>query len=82
MKKIRLFDLSIKGVVQRFYLMMAAVAGFGFLGQFALAAILGFAIAISFILGVSYTDADRESMAKATTRLRVREKTSDLQEAA
>ena len=80
MKKIRLFDLSIKGVVERFYLMMAAVAGFGFFGQFTLAAIFGFAIAVSFILGVSYTDADREAI--ANVKLNPRERKNDLQKAA
>ena len=53
MIKLKVFDLSISGVVWRFYLMMALTAVFGFFSQWALAAILAFTVAISFIVGVS-----------------------------
>ena len=54
MKNIKMMDLTVKGVVWRFYLMMAGTIILGFLGQFFIAAIWGFAISVSFILGVSF----------------------------
>ena len=55
MRKIKLFGLSIEGVALRFYAMMTAIIALGFLNQFTLATILGFTLAASFILGISYT---------------------------
>ena len=52
MRKIRLFELSIGGVLLRFYFMMAVVLFLGAFGHFTFAAILGFVIAGSFILGI------------------------------
>ncbi|GJM36403.1 MAG: hypothetical protein DHS20C18_54040 [Saprospiraceae bacterium] len=51
MLQFKIFKLNISGVVMRFYLMMAVTLILGLLNQWALAAILGFTIAISFILG-------------------------------
>ena len=69
MRKMRLFDLSIAGVVERFYLMMAIVVLFGFLGKFTLATIFGFAIATSFILGVSHRKATKKAIVKEKSKL-------------
>ncbi len=54
MKRIKLFNLRFEQVFIRFYVMMAVVIGFGFLNQFAIAAILGYIAAIGFILGVGF----------------------------
>ena len=51
MLKFKTFNLSILGVAERFYLMMAGVIILGFMGQFLFAAIWGFAFAVSFIVG-------------------------------
>ena len=52
MKKMNVFQLNLAQLIWRFYLMMAIVIGFGMIHQFNLAAVFGFAIAISAILGV------------------------------
>lgn len=62
MKRIKLFNLSLKQVFFRFYLMMAVVIGFGFLNQFTIAAILGYIAAIGFILGVSFEKPDARAV--------------------
>lgn len=68
MKKIQLFDLTVAGFVKRFYLMMAVVAISGVLGQFALATVLGFTVAVSFILGVSFHSGVPKAMIKEEAR--------------
>ncbi|MEZ4994753.1 MAG: hypothetical protein R2824_30325 [Saprospiraceae bacterium] len=63
----KLFDLSVKGVVLRFYLMMAVVALGGFFGQFVLATILGMTVAVSFILGIRIEPAPTKRVARSST---------------
>lgn len=65
MRQLQLFNLSVKGVVLRFYLMMAVVAIAGFFSQFTLAAILGFTLAVSSILGVGVKKPQRKAVAKS-----------------
>ncbi|MEZ4934302.1 MAG: hypothetical protein R2788_19525 [Saprospiraceae bacterium] len=69
MKNIKIFDLNIGKTVVRFYLMMAVVIIFGFLGQFTLAAILGYILGISFILGVRVGAKDEKATAKRIHKL-------------
>ena len=54
MKKVRVFQVSIKNLVLRFYLMIALVTLFGMIGQWEIAAIVGFVTGVSAILGVGY----------------------------
>lgn len=61
MKKIKVFQLNIAQLVIRFYLMMAVVIGLGMLHQFKLAAIFGFAVAISAILGAGFEKRHRDA---------------------
>ena len=65
--KIRVFHSKIYNTIFRFYLMVGVVAILGFLHQFTLAAIFGFIIAISAILGVSF-ERSQEAAAEATGR--------------
>lgn len=55
MRKMKLFKLNVAETAVRFYIMIAGVIVLGFLDQFVLAAIFGFALALSFILGISFT---------------------------
>lgn len=64
MRNIKVLELSVAGTALRFYTMMAVVIILGFLGQFTLAAILGYALAISFILGVSFTKTTKKTATK------------------
>jgi len=66
----------------RYYLMMGAVATLGFLGQWILAAIAGYALAISCILGASYGAPTEHPVAKAETRIRRKVTETTLQKAA
>lgn len=68
MKKIQLFDLTVAGLVKRFYLMMAVVIISGVFGQFIVAAVLGYAVAISFILGISFHSDVPKAMIKEEGR--------------
>ena len=52
MKNIKFFDLTVGGTVLRFFAMMAVVIIVGFTGHFILAALIGFVIAITSILGM------------------------------
>lgn len=54
MKKVSVFQLSIKNLVLRFYLMIALVTVFGMIGQWEIAAVLGFVTGVSAILGAAY----------------------------
>lgn len=63
MIKFKAFDLSVSGVVGRFYLMMALATIFGFLNQWTLAAVLAFTVAISFIVGISVHSVKPEKLA-------------------
>lgn len=74
MRKVRLFDLNGPETVLRFYLMMAVIVIFGSLNQFNIAAILGFALAISFILGVSFRKTTRKAVARKEPRISPKEK--------
>jgi hypothetical protein len=76
MRKISVFNLSVKDVAIRFYLMIGVVVAFGFLGQFTLAAVLGYVVGLSFILGARF-DKTEEVVAKSERQLRgeVRERT-------
>jgi hypothetical protein len=66
MKKIKMMDLTIRGVVLRFYMMMAGTIILGFSGQFFIAAIWAFTLSVSFILGVSFkTKQEPEEKMKA-----------------
>jgi hypothetical protein len=84
MIKLKAFDLSVSGVVWRFYLMMALAAIFGFLHQWALAAILAFIVAISFIVGISVHIVKPEKLAvsEKVSRLRSMDKKANTQKAA
>lgn len=53
MLKIRPFQLKIHHFVLRFYLMMAIVLIGGFMGQLIAGTVIGFAVGISFIMGLS-----------------------------
>ncbi|MBK8501123.1 MAG: hypothetical protein IPL46_02370 [Saprospiraceae bacterium] len=77
MLKLKAFDLSISGIVYRFYLMMALAAIFGFLSQWTLAAALAFTVAVSFIIGLSVHMVKPEKVAvnkKFESKLRSLEK--------
>ena len=63
-----MFELSIGGALLRFYLMVAVVVVLGVFNQFALAAVLGFALAGSFILGISVRKEPRKVVAKGRKR--------------
>lgn len=67
MRQVKLFNLSIEGVVLRFYLMIAVVAIGVSLGQIALATTLGMALAVSFTLGVSVENTAAGRVAKRKT---------------
>ncbi len=69
MLKFKMFDLSIGGATERFYLMMAGTVILGFLGQFTLAAFWGFTLAISFILGVSIKTEKRIAVEKPAQKI-------------
>lgn len=74
MRQLQLFNLSVAGVVKRFYLMMAVVTIAGFLGQFTIASILGFLVAVSFILGVSITPPEAKEARRAELKPEKEEK--------
>lgn len=82
MRKVKVFDLNLAELVVRFYLMIGVVAILGFLGQFTIAAILGFVLAISFILGVSFRKTTKKVVAKGEARLPKMEQKKAMQEAA
>lgn len=63
MIRFKAFNLSVSGVVGRFYLMMALTTIFGFLQQWTLAAALAFTVAISFIVGISVRSVKAEKLA-------------------
>lgn len=56
MKKLKAFELTLPQAVLRFYVMMGLVLATGFGISVYLAAILGFTLAISAILGVGFTN--------------------------
>jgi hypothetical protein len=68
MKKLSVFQLSIKNVVLRFYLMVAVVALFGMIGQWEIAAIAGFITGVSAILGVSYSEERKQRIERSMLR--------------
>ncbi len=76
MIRLKAFDLSVSGVVWRFYLMMAFAVVFGALNQWILAAILAFTTAISFIVGVSVhiTEPEKVAVHGSGTKLHPMEK--------
>lgn len=55
MLEFKTLNLSITNVVFRFYAMMAIVIMCGFMGQLILGALLAFVLAMSTILGVSFS---------------------------
>jgi len=55
MLKIKLSNLSLSGVVMRFYLMMAVAIGLGFMGQWILMAFVAGPIGASAIMGMSFS---------------------------
>ena len=65
MANINVGDLSIAGVILRFYLMMAIVIAIGFFVSLTVAAIVDLGIAASFILGVSIRQARKNRQAIA-----------------
>lgn len=79
MKNIKMMNLSVKGVVWRFYLMMAGTIILGFLGQFFIAAVWAFILSVSFILGVSYKKEEAE-IEKQEGKIIPLENQKDLQE--
>ncbi|NND33076.1 MAG: hypothetical protein HKN76_10835 [Saprospiraceae bacterium] len=82
MRKLRILDLSITGMVERFYLMMVFAIVLSLLGQFILAATLAYTLAVSFILGVSYRRIPVKSMSKEHGRVSDMKGEKSLQEAA
>ena len=82
MKNLKLFDLNFAETTIRFYWMMAVVIVFSFLGQFTIAAILGYALAVSFILGVSYKEPEKKAAVKGGLRVEQTEKEITLKKAA
>ena len=82
MRKIKIFDLNIASLVLRFYLMMAVVIIFSFLGQFTLAAVLGYILALSVILGASFRKETKKAVAKGKEQLRKVEQERVMKEAA
>lgn len=68
MQKIAPVSLSINNVVARFYLMIAVTLIFGFLGQWTLAAIFGYVIGLSAILGLSKQFGPPKSQAKIISK--------------
>lgn len=64
MIKVKYFNLSVAGTAERFILMMAGTIIFGFLSQFILGTIWGFALAVSFILGISFKIGDEKVIEK------------------
>jgi hypothetical protein len=54
MRTLKVFDLNMEEMVERFYVMMATVIVFIMLDQHIMAALLGNILAVSFILGVSF----------------------------
>lgn len=76
------FDLNLASLTLRYFLMMGVVAALGFLGQWTLAAIAGYALAISCILGASFGEATEETEAKAEPRIHRKTTKTTLQEAA
>lgn len=69
MLKFKMFDLSIGGATERFYLMMAGTVILGFLGQFTVATFWGFILAVSFILGVSIKPEKRMAVEKPAQKI-------------
>lgn len=69
MKNISTFSLNMKNMASRFYLMMGAVIILGFLGQFTMAAIMGYVLAISFILGIGLKKTNSEVAAQEDSPL-------------
>lgn len=69
MKKMKVFQLNIANLMLRFYLMMALVLIFGMFRQFEVAAILGFAVAISAILGVGQEQEPHKIQSRQSGRL-------------
>ncbi len=84
MLQLRAFDLSISGVVWRFYLMMAVAVIFGSMSQWVLAASLAFIVAISFIVGLRVHIEKPQKLAVSETgnKLRAMGKEAKTQKAA
>ena len=81
MLKLKMFDLSIGGTVERFYLMMAGVIVLGSFGQFTLAAIWALILSVSFILGVSIKTEKKKAVEKAEGEIVPMGRGKDLQKA-
>ncbi len=64
MRTLKVFDLNMEEMVERFYVMMATVIIFSMVGQHVIAALLGTILAISFILGVSFRKPFRKAEAR------------------
>ena len=71
MLQFKVFDLSVAGVVWRFYLMMAVVVVFGYLNLWALAAILAFIVAVSFIVGTSVKKVEPKKSSFIQTKVKL-----------
>jgi hypothetical protein len=82
MRTLRVFDLNMGSLIFRYYLMMGVVAVLGFLGLWTLAAVAGYALAISCILGASFGEATEETAAKAEPRIHRKMTKTTLQKAA
>ena len=79
MKNLGLLNLSIGGVVLRFYLMMALVLAVAFTGQFTIAAIVAVVFAAGCILAISFKSGNK---AKENTRVITTSKQEDITAAA
>ena len=71
MLQFKAFDLSITGVAYRFYLMIAVAGIFGLLNLWALATVLAFIVAVSFIVGVSVTKVKPTKVSSIRTKDKV-----------
>lgn len=69
----KVLNVSLATVVLRFYLAMAAVIVLGFLGQFILAAVMGFVLATTCILGLSFYEPARKVVATQESEYNVME---------
>ncbi len=70
MKNLQLFQLSVPATVARFYLMVAAVVVLCLLHQFAIAAVVGFAIAISAVLAVRFEEPRKTPVSRTSGQYR------------
>ena len=83
MLQLKMFDTRIDTVVWRFYLMMAVAIVVGYTTHiWWLAAVLAVGVAVSFILGISFTTVDKMKIEKRERTIRKLEHEREVQKAA